>query len=197
MIADGIISVDYEVTIDGEEVGGTIVPRKELGPIMGLVKDSYILFKDYNVDLNRLNDPTYLSETLNSEINGITLADQLDKMIESHNFGNYTINLCQSFLNAVMANLPENTDDANGDGSQDMAAKLLNCIFKGEHAVKASSLVTNESISNALNLAITVLVNYQDINNFASEFKNSEQQTETLVFGLKPLMRKLRKHTRV
>ena len=174
LIADGIISVDYEVTIDGEEVGGTLVPRKELGPIMGLVKDSYILFKDYNVDLNRLNDPTYLSEALNSEINGITLADQLDKMIESHNFGNYTINLCQSFLNAVMANLPENTDDANGDGSQDMAAKLLNCIFKGEHAVKASSLVTNESISNALNLAITVLVNYQDINNFASEFKNSE-----------------------
>lgn len=193
LIADGIISVDYKVTIDGEEVGGTLVPRKELGPIMGLVKDSYILFKDYNVDLNRLNDPTYLSEALNSEINGITLADQLDKMIESHNFGNYTINLCQSFLNAVMANLPENTDDANGDGSQDMAAKLLNCIFKGEHAVKASSLVTNESISNALNLAITVLVNYQDINNFASEFKNSEQQTETLVFGLKPLNEETKK----
>lgn len=96
-------------------------------------------------------------------------------------------------LNAVMANLPENTDDANGDGSQDMAAKLLNCIFKGEHAVKASSLVTNESISNALNLAITVLVNYQDINNFASEFKNSEQQTETLVFGLKPLNEETKK----
>lgn len=193
MIADGIISVDYKIVIDGDDVDGTFIPRKELGPIMGLVKDGYVIFRDYNVDMSRLSDPAYLSEALNSELDGISLADSLDKLIDAHQFGNYTISLCQSFLNALMANIPDTvTATTDENGNVDIAARILNCVFKGEHAVKASSLISNESITNALSLAITVLTNYQDINDFASRFGNSNQ-TESLVFGLKPLTEETKK----
>ena len=191
LIADSIISTNYSVTIDGEKVEGTFVPRKELGPIMGLVKDGYILFRDYDVDINKIGDPTYLSNALNFEKDGITLTDKLDKLIKEHEFGQYTINLCQSFLNAVMANIPDTTADE--ENNNDVSAKLLNCIFKGEHAIKASSLVTNDSISNALNLAITVLANYNEINDFVSQFTNNAGSTQSLVFGFKPLTAETKK----
>ena len=126
LIADALTVGKYEVSGENPKEG-SIYLRKELAPIVSMVKDAYLVAFQYGVDLNQINDSGYLSEFLKKEVDGISFADRVDSIIDRYSFGEWTLLLSQSLLNAVANSIELNPD------SKELGNQILYYVLAGEH----------------------------------------------------------------
>lgn len=176
LIADALTVGNYEITGENPKEGSVYL-RKELGPIVSMVKDAYLVALQYDVDLDRIGDSNYLADFLKKEVDGISFADRVDVIIDRYNFGEWTILLSQSLLNAV-ANSVE--VDQN---STELGQQILYYVIAGDHAIKAEDLVTNENINTLLKFALCAVKNMDELEDFGNRF--SSDTTQTLALGVK------------
>lgn len=176
LIADALTVGKYEVSGENPKEG-SIYLRKELAPIVSMVKDAYLVAFQYGVDLNQINDSGYLSEFLKKEVDGISFADRVDSIIDRYSFGEWTLLLSQSLLNAVANSIELNPD------SKELGNQILYYVLAGEHAIKAEDLVTNENINSVLKFAICAVKNMDELEEFGNRFTESDQAQ--LAYGVK------------
>lgn len=190
LIADSLLTSKYEVTIDGEIVEGSFNLRNEMGPIVGFIKDAYILAREYgftSVLINSMGDENsisididMISDLFEKELNGKTFTQVLDDLVDEYNLGIYTLQLGQVFINTITNGISEIFKD------NEMLSGLFEILFKGENAIKASEIVSNESLDTFLHISFDFLEAMPSIIKLFDSMSNDDSN-ESLVFGITPL----------
>lgn len=181
LAADYITKGSYEIeNEDGTTSTNSLYGRRELGPVVGLVKEIALTAIDYNIDLNRINETEYLIDFMSKDnvVEEVAFCDKLDQIIDKYSFGDYTLYLSQCFVKSIADASIQNSNE------DDFTGQLLNVILCKDNRIKPSDLVTNENVKSILHLLINVSSNYDELNTFMDRFKSTEE-TQELVFGIK------------
>lgn len=180
LIADSFLTSKYEVEIDGSIVEGSLNYREELGPIIGFIKDSYLLLRDYGYSINDFSSMNIstLNELFNKKKDDISFKEALDCLIEDLNLGLYTIYLGQTLLSSAIDSIYNSKRL-----SSPFVSELFNVLFYGDNSIKSSQLVTNDSLKTTLIYLVDLIDNLPGI----TELFLSTSSNQSLVFGLTPL----------
>ncbi len=163
---------DVPEGIDGSSFYG----RKELAPMVGLIKDLAIEAFRYGANVSQLNNPNYLIELLSVKKDGVVFADKVDEIISSHNFGTYTLYLAQCFVKSY-------ADAAIEQGSENFQTKIISTVFSGENKINPNEIITNNNVQLIFDMLIVVAKNYDVLSTIS--IKPSDT-TETLALGIRP-----------
>ena len=183
LAADYILKSNYEVSNpDGTTTEGSLYGRRELGPIVGLVKNIALEALSYGMDFNQLNDTEYLLDFMspnNVNDDNVAFSDRLTQIIAEYNLGSYTLYLGQCFTQSMI----DTISLSFSEDSDDFVAKLVHILFVGEYSIKPKDLINNENVTALLTYSVDVMKNAKAISTLTKELDNSQE----LAFGIKKL----------
>ncbi len=187
ILANKIMSSEYTYEENGETKTITLSLNSDLSPLTKSLSKCAYLFLMYGYDINKQYTQEELSDFIASDttIDGLTLQDRIDSILQEANFGEYTNYLIDGVVRTYVSYTCKNVDSTDSEEYQnlELTNKILYLLFLGDNSIKSSELIQSTNLRAAYNTYVTILKHQDEINAISKLFDTKSETS--LAYGIK------------
>ncbi len=191
IISDKILSTQYTYEENGETKTITLTLSTDLAPLTKSVSKAAYVFLMYGYDINKSYTNQEMIDFIcsDTQIEGLTLQDRIDDILEKQEIGEYTSYLMDGLVRTYVSNVCQNVSGTETDEYKnlELSNKLLYQLFIGENSIKTSDILNGENLKAAFNTFVAIETHQDEINALSKVFESADttvNSSQKLLFGI-------------
>ena len=188
ILSDKILSSEYTYLEDGETKTITVSLNDDLVPLTKSLSKAAYVFLMYGYDTNKSYTDQEMIDFICSDkkVDGYTLQDRIDAILEATEFGEYTNYLIDGLVRTYVSNVCKNVSGIDSDEYKDLEVtnKILYQLLLGENSIKTSEIIKGSNLKAIFNTFVAVQTHQDEINALSKVFDTNEEVNQKLAFGI-------------
>ncbi len=188
ILSDKILSSEYTYEMNGETKTITVSLNDDLVPLTKSLSKAAYVFLMYGYDTNKSYTDQEMIDFICSDkkIDGYTLQDRIDAILEDTVFGEYTNYLIDGLVRTYVSNVCKNVNGTDSDEYKELEVsnKILYQLFLGENSIKTSEIIKGSNLKALFNTFVAVQTHQDEINALSKVFETEKEVNQKLAFGI-------------